>query len=152
MYVDRVALMAAAVPVGFVQRGGSLASAAAADKQTLILCSEGDAVLHLAFPLGETAGGDGFFPSAVGRDGDPAWAWTSPPVPMATGVPSPRKYGHGDYWTGVESANQVSAMLGRAPSRSTPTSGLLTRGLPSANAIESANIPPYRTPTRPGLL
>ena len=69
--------------------------------------SEGDPVLHWAFPLGETAGGEGVFPTAVGRTGGPAGTWHAP-LPMAhDGKP----YVHGSYWPGDESSTAVAFAL-----------------------------------------
>jgi hypothetical protein len=83
-------LMAAAVPVGFVSDPARLLAACSVPRRTQALCSISDQVLHLAFPLGETAAGEGFFPEAVGRFGHPDRAWGKT-IPMSD-------YGHGDYW------------------------------------------------------
>src|SRR4029077_7441266 len=90
-----IVLMAAAVVVRHVDQGGQLRSAAKLSERTLVLCSEGGPSLQWAFPLGETAARDGFFPTAVGRFGGPLQTWKQR-VPMATAAGTP--YVHGSYW------------------------------------------------------
>ncbi len=106
-----VALMAAVV-VRHVDQGGQLRAAATLSDDTLVLHSEGDAVLHRAFPLGETAAGESFFPIAVGRFGGPLQTWKQH-FPMATAAA--KAYGHGSYWPGDESSHAVIAVLGGVP-------------------------------------
>jgi len=133
-------LMAAAVPVPRVEEGGALGAAAAAPGKTLVLHSSSDAVLHWAFPPGETAAGEGFFPQAVGRAGEPAARW-SERAPMAG-------YGHGDYWVGAESAKSVLAFLGGAPERTLSEAAIPEHELPEPGAIAARELP-QRTPLRP---
>jgi hypothetical protein len=130
--IEACCLMAAAVPVGMVQDPSKLGTAARVAR-TRVLYSKDDVVLHWAFPLGETAAADGFFPQAVGRFGNPAGLWTY------SGDLQP--YNHGHYWSGRggddRSARHAARMLGAAvpldlsaaqpasralpPERSTPT-------------------------------
>jgi hypothetical protein len=136
-----VSLMAAAVPVGTAQRDGELGGVIQAVKSQ-VLYSTADRVLQLAFPIGETAARDGFFPQAVGRHGNPS-VWSSPTLRM--------NYAHGDYWPGKESASAVAAFLG-APvhplpmenaiaMHETPVSdGVVDRGLPPAGDLIQAGI------------
>ncbi|HEV2305663.1 MAG TPA: hypothetical protein VGR93_09110, partial [Candidatus Acidoferrales bacterium] len=63
--------MAAAVPVSFAEPSGPLFRAATLSATRRTLYSEADTVLHFAFPLGESAAGEGFFPTAIGRFGQP---------------------------------------------------------------------------------
>jgi hypothetical protein len=135
--VDRVALMAAAVPVAHVDSGGDLRRGIQATRGVCILYSTSDTVLHYAFPPGQTAARDGWFPTAVGRFGDPASAWTRR-QPMAG---EKGGYGHGDYWPGAESAAAVAAFLGSAVAARTPTSAVASHSLPAENAIGSRTTP-----------
>lgn len=96
--IRKVCLMAAAVPTYMVYPpDGSLKEALQAPDHVRILYSPADEVLAGAFPAGETAGGDGFFPAAIGRHGD---------VPLTPGkvdrdwIPNA---GHSDYWGWKES-------------------------------------------------
>jgi pimeloyl-ACP methyl ester carboxylesterase len=90
--IRKVCLMAAAVPTHEICPGGRLANALETPERLRVLFSPADTVLQYAFPLGETAGGDGLLPVAVGRYGD---------VPMSPGkidrdwIPNA---GHSDYW------------------------------------------------------
>ena len=80
---------------------------------------------------------DGWFPTPVGRFGDPASAWTRR-QPMAG---EKGGYGHGDYWAGPESAAAVAAFLGGAVALQTPTSTTGSHSLPAENVISSRTIP-----------
>jgi pimeloyl-ACP methyl ester carboxylesterase len=128
-----VALMAAAVVVKHVDSGGSLRAAAILSNNTLVLHSEGDAVLHWAFPFGETLAGEGFFPTAVGRLGGPLQTWRQH-IPMAT---AGKAYGHGSYWSGDESSNAVVVAFGGTPARILAQNGVLTNPSPQENEINS---------------
>jgi hypothetical protein len=128
-------LMAAAVPVPMVEDGGALGPAAGAPGKTLVLYSGSDAVLHWAFPPGETAAGEGFFPQAIGRAGEPAGRW-SERAQMAG-------YGHGDYWPGADSAKSVLAFLGGAPERALPEAAIPEHALPEPAAIGSRELPQW---------
>jgi|SRR5882762_2143404 len=132
-----VVLMAAAVLVNHVDQAGQLRAAAMLSNNTLVLHSEGDAVLHWAFPLGETAAREGFFPTAVGRFGGPLRTWKQPLPMTAAG----KAYGHGSYWTGDESSNAVVAALGGAPPRILPENGTLENPLTSENSLLSRPSP-----------
>jgi Alpha/beta hydrolase of unknown function (DUF900) len=126
-------LMAAAVPVPMAEEGGALGAAAAAPGKTLVLHSSADAVLHWAFPPGESAAGEGFFPQAVGRAGEPAARW-SERAQMAG-------YGHGDYWPGTESSKSVLAFLGGAPERALPGAAISEHALPEPGTIAARELP-----------
>jgi pimeloyl-ACP methyl ester carboxylesterase len=129
-----VALMAAAVMVKHVDQGGQLRAAATLSGNSLALHSQGDAVLHWAFPLGETAAGEGFFPTAVGRSGGPLQTWKQR-LPMATAAG--KAYGHGSYWPGDESSNAVISVLGGVPPRTIAEIGALENFPTSENSIPS---------------
>lgn len=83
-------LMAGAVRVDEVA-DGALGPLAGEPMRWRVLFSSADKVLHYAFPVGQTAAGDGVFPSAVGRAGEPLAKWDS--------IPSPG-YDHSYYWFG----------------------------------------------------
>ena len=119
--VDRVALMAAAVPTDRVDRGKPLRPGVEWAGGIQALHSEGDHVLKLAFPIGETAGGDGFFPTAVGRHGGPGATWRSTEQLAHAG----QLYGHSNYWPGAESAAAVAAFLGIPVARAIADRGTL---------------------------
>lgn len=133
--IEGLCLMAAAVPVSKVEDATNLGRAAQATK-TRTLFSKDDTVLHWAFPPGETAAFDGWFPQAVGRFGNPLPAWT--------GRFDLQPYSHGDYFTGKggddRSARYVAQFLGAAvstqPARTEPTSHVL----PMPNRILSRRI------------
>jgi hypothetical protein len=133
-----VALMAAAVLVRHVEQGGQLRAAARLSDNTLVLHSEGDPVLHWAFPLGETAARESFFPTAVGRFGGPLQTWKQH-FPMATAAG--KTYGHGSYWPGEESSNAVIAALGGAPPRTVVEKGALENFPSLVNSIPSRSTP-----------
>jgi len=129
-----VCLMAAAVPVDMMDPGERLEHTLEAPRRLLVLHSTGDRVLHYAFPLGQTAAGEGFFPTALGRFGPPPWA-PGEHVPVD-------ELDHGEYWgaevTAYETAKRLDLgpVLARAPERSlprydTPTREMPTRDLPT---------------------
>lgn len=146
----RLCSMAAATPVSFVEPGGRLMAGAIGLTGHFIMYSGGDWVLRGGFPIGETLAGEGFFPSAIGRQGKPTELWgTSFSREMRKGETGP-KYGHGDYWPGVESAALarrfvaglptagVTARLtddNTIPDRDTPTATISGRSLPERPAF-----------------
>ncbi len=134
-------LMAAAVPVYMVEDGGELRAAAAAPGRTLVLFSQADAVLRWAFPLGQSAAGEGFFPTAVGRNGDPAAGLWSAREAMPG-------YGHGDYWPGAASAARVTEFLGGASARPLPASALGGHALPEPAQAAARTIADRSLPAR----
>lgn len=136
--LERLILMAAAVPEFRVEEHGSLRAAARFTRAVCVLHSTGDRVLQLAFPPGQTLGGDGFFPTAVGRHGHPTSAWQLA-LPMAdTSGGRAKKYGHSSYWSGRESASAAAAFL-----------GLPVAVVPAARALEEHDLPePYEIESR----
>jgi hypothetical protein len=100
-----VVLMAAAVPTQHVDGGGALENAVTAADVRIVLHSASDSILSLVFGLGQTAGGDGWFPEAVGLRGRPQPGQWTRHQEMAA-------FDHGDYWGELETAETVCAMLG----------------------------------------
>jgi esterase/lipase superfamily enzyme len=126
-------LMAAAVPVNKAKDPQQFGNVVAQLK-TQVLFSTVDRVLQFAFPIGETAAFDGFFPEAVGRNGNPK-IWTTA---------ERLNFDHGDYWPGQESATAVAAFLG-APVKSSPaTNALSSRELVTPNSIPNRLLPSPR--------
>ena len=124
--------MAAAVPVSMAEPNGKLFQAATLSATRRTLFSEADTVLHFAFPIGETAAFEGFFPTAIGRYGQPQSAWTA----EAEMFISPgHGYNHGDYWSQPNTIPQISAFL----------------GIPTASAPASASIPQHALPASASL-
>lgn len=140
--VSSVTLMAAAVPVGKVEPDGRLRRGIESANRVCVLHSAGDAVLHWAFPLGQTAGGDGFFPTAIGRFGGPMGIWTRATSMSGGG----NLYGHSSYWQGVESASVAAGFMGVAVANPIPQSITPTHQLPPPNAIGLRPVSERRLP------
>jgi hypothetical protein len=129
--INSVTLMASAVPVGKVDPSGPLRNGVDAANRVCVLHSTGDAVLHWAFPLGQTAGGDGFFPTAIGRFGGPTGVWTRGASMSNDG----KLYGHSSYWPGVQSANAAAAFMGIAVANRPPITLVPSHELAAPNTI-----------------
>ena len=119
-------LMAAAVPVSMISDLNQLGQTALS-ATSRILFSKSDRVLHYAFPPGETAAFEGFFPEAVGRFGNPSGTWT------ATADLAP--YDHGDYFEGKpagsgDSARQVGQIVGDTVQPAPQVNSVMTNTLP----------------------
>jgi hypothetical protein len=96
-------------------------------------------VLHWAFPVGQTAGLDGFFPEAVGRFGNPSQIWTQHADLTSD------KYNHSDYWSGrtskdLRSADEVIGFLGRPVPSAVPSNGIVEHSLPDARELDANTI------------
>jgi len=134
--IEGFCLMAAAVSVGMVENANDLGAAAQASRTTRVLFSKDDTVLHWAFPPGETAAFEGFFPQAVGRFGNPVSTWTS--------RFDLQPYNHGDYFPGKgsddRSARYVAQFLGAAVPTELSTSQLSSHTLPSPNVIAARQV------------
>jgi len=133
--VQGLCLMAAAVPVSMVEDLSKLGGAARATR-TRVLYSKSDTTLHWAFPPGETAAGEGFFPQAVGLFGNPIGLWSD--------RFDLQPYNHGDYWLGLSSDNRSAAHAARFLGAPTPvplsTTKTAIRALPPTNSIPSRKI------------
>lgn len=128
--VEALCLMAAAVPVGMIENLNRLGSAALASR-TRVLFSKDDTVLHWAFPPGETAAFEGFFPQAVGRFGNPVTRWAE--------RFDLQPYNHGDYFSGKggddRSARYVAQFLGAPVATELPRAQPYSHSLPAPNNI-----------------
>jgi hypothetical protein len=100
-----VILMAAAVPVEHLIPGGKYHAALKVADTIVALHSPDDDILKpLIFGVGQTFGGDGRFPEAVGLHAHPEAAeWTA--------KNHMREYNHGDYWSEMETAQIVCGLL-----------------------------------------
>ena len=134
--LERLILMAAAVPEKWVEGRGPLREGAALTRATCVLHSTGDEVLRYAFPIGQTQGKDGFFPTAIGRFGRPAGTWLLSQR-MASGA---HLYDHSEYWPGAEAAAAAALFLGIPAERQLPEGGVGSAALPEPNAIAAHTI------------
>jgi hypothetical protein len=132
-------LMAAAVIVGDVDTQGRL-SPAAKSLRTRTLFSEADKVLHWAFPPGETAALEGFFPQAVGIFANPPSTWTD--------RFDLQPYDHGNYFPGLmtagrlddRSAQYVAQFIGASVATTPSANQILINRLPPPNEIGTRTI------------
>jgi pimeloyl-ACP methyl ester carboxylesterase len=133
--IEGFCLMAAAVSVSMVEDMNKFGAAAQASK-TRVLFSKDDTVLHWAFPPGETAAFEGFFPQAVGRFGNPVATWTS--------EFDLQPYNHGDYFPGKgsddRSARYVAQFLGAAVPTELSRSQPFSHSLPAPNVISARQV------------
>jgi hypothetical protein len=117
--IRSVTLMAAAVPEEMVAYNNDLYRACLVPRFSQVLHSRGDCVLFWAFPPGETARGEGFLPTAVGRYGNPSGNWQ-----RSQAFDS---FGHGAYWIRPGPPALVLDRLSIATPRSTPSSSITGR-------------------------
>lgn len=140
--------MAAAVPVSFAEPSGQLYRAATLSATRRTLYSESDTVLHLAFPLGESAAGEAFFPTAIGRYGQPQSDFTAESEMF---IDAHHGYNHGDYWSQPATIPQISAFF-NIPTASTPAAtSVAAHIMPPPNSLAQNSIAPRQLPMRPSL-
>lgn len=111
-----VILMAAAVPVWWVERQS--ATALGPINELHVLFSSSDEILSTVFIPGELAAPEGLrhgLPQAVGLKGNPSARWVS------VNRHEMRGFRHGDYLKRYEAADEICTILGIAHRRSTPT-------------------------------
>lgn len=108
--VQRIALMAAAVPTFMLEQGGALrpsydSQLSVAPGRVKSLFSGSDGVLAFAFPVGQTfaPGPNGCFPTALGHE-----QWVSSSVPGNLEQREIRKAGHSDYWGWKEETQRIA--------------------------------------------
>ncbi|MGB6484343.1 MAG: alpha/beta hydrolase [Candidatus Acidiferrales bacterium] len=131
-------MMAAAVPVSMVESNGPLYQSAILSATRRTLYSEADTVLHFAFPIGETAAREGFFPTAIGRHGQPQSDWTAATEMFIS--PS-NGYNHGDYWSQPNTIPQISAFFGIPTAAAPASSSIAQHALPAPSAVVANQIP-----------
>ncbi|MFZ0639904.1 MAG: alpha/beta hydrolase [Candidatus Acidiferrales bacterium] len=141
-------MMAAAVPVSMVESNGPLYQSAILSATRRTLYSEADTVLHFAFPIGETAAREGFFPTAIGRYGQPQSNWTAETEMFIS--PS-HGYNHGDYWSQPNTIPQISAFFG-IPTAAAPASTFIpAHALPAPDSIAQNQISSRSLPSSPSF-
>lgn len=132
-----MSLMAGAVPVHMAGNPHQLQDGALIPGKRQVLFSTSDLVLAIAFRLGETTAGEGFFPEAVGTNGHPNGMWQQQNL---------KGYEHWDYWPSALAAKYLGSFLdvpvstlpplnmiaqrAGAEERSLPVTSLPTRSLP----------------------
>jgi hypothetical protein len=136
-------MMAAATPVALVESNGYLFRASKLSSTRRTLFSEADTVLHFAFPLGETAALEGFFPTAIGRFGQPQSNWTAEAEMFTTAGPG---YKHGDYWSDANTIPQISAFFGIPTASAQTSSSIVQHTLPAPASIAENQIPARALP------
>ncbi len=139
-----ICMMAAAVPVAFVNVAGSLQQATTLTR-THVLFSPSDSVLAGGFPLGEIPETHAIWSEAVGLNGNPQGSWD---FQKRMWVRPGKGYGHGDYWTQPETENPVSSFLKDPAATSTLIKRQATRALPPPNQPPVKILAKYRTPMR----
>jgi hypothetical protein len=139
-----ICMMAAAVPVAYVDLAGSLQQATTLTR-THVLFSPSDTVLAGGFPLGEIPETHALWSEAVGLNGNPGSSWDLQKL-MCKG--RDKGYGHGDYWTQPETEDPVSSFLKDPAATSTLIKRQATRTLPPPNQPPMKILAKYRTPVR----
>lgn len=139
--IRRLILMAAAVPRGHVNgretRLYPAVELSSRFRKPRNMYSAYDRVLHWAFPPGQIAGfdtGGEAVPCAVGRFGDPRWAWDLCDMGQF-------KYDHGYYWGKMPTAQKVAEYLGIPISRETDSVEAAVYSTPVAGPIASRELP-----------
>jgi pimeloyl-ACP methyl ester carboxylesterase len=97
-----MSLMAGAVPVRMAGNRKQLQQAALIPSRRQVLFSSSDLVLMIAFRLGETVAGEGFFPEAIGTYGHPNGMWQQQNL---------KGYEHWDYWPSLLAARYLGNFL-----------------------------------------
>ena len=128
-------LMAAAVPENRVKQGNELHDATLSVGKRQVLYSRSDTVLHWAFPPGETLAGEGFFPTAIGRSGEPSSLWTTRRDFSNIPTDGHDGYRHSDYWRGDISADEAAKFLGVPINTMSISSAAPTHTLPLSNTV-----------------
>jgi pimeloyl-ACP methyl ester carboxylesterase len=141
LVINRIVMMAGAVPVSYLQDINQMKPALAAFQATASLYSMQDTVLHWAFPAGQTVAGQGFFPVALGRKYWVGGDFSTPKVKQTEN----RGADHGYYWGAENSENPTEDVAAGA------VNDFLTLGSPKVRTMPQrvasvANPMPVRLP------
>lgn len=121
LVVSGTCFMAAAIPVDMAEERWARIVGIARPATASVLYSTADTILHFFFPIGETLAGEGFFPTAVGRFGQPDGVWNR----RDDLTPD----GHGAYWSDPRAARTVARLLGVPVPSDPPRSEIPDRAL-----------------------
>jgi hypothetical protein len=129
----RVCMMAAALPVELAEEAIAELDASGVAPRRLVIYSPVDAVLQVAFPLGQSlaylmGNEEEVYLSAVGLEGQPTGLATLGPVELP--VDSFTSNSHSEYWTSDAAAEFVSMAFGASWPRTIPERLLPTRADP----------------------
>jgi len=135
--VDYLCMFAAAGPVALTERGCRLAAPPVAPHRLVNCYSEGDWVLRLGFPAGQTLGyvsgeEEAAYLEAIGLHGSPA----------SFGVQERTENSHGEYWGDTALADLIAAAI--EPTKyQKPAPKIQPR-----HSLPMAQLPIYRAPAR----
>jgi Alpha/beta hydrolase of unknown function (DUF900) len=132
------AMMAPAVRSNVLDIDSDLRAAALTPESTSSLHSTGDRVLEWAFPPGQTISGDGFFPEALGRHGNP--------LQLTANTQSFNWFGHSDYWFSPYSVAYALSSMGIVIDRRTIPNDTADHVPPPANTTPANDTPTRATP------
>jgi hypothetical protein len=133
-----LAMMAAAVRTNVMADDTDLRAAALAADATAVLHSTGDRVLEWAFPPGQTVSGDGFFPEALGRHGNP--------LELTHETQAFNWFGHSDYWFSAYSVAYALSNMNFALDRTVIPNGTAPNVPPAANVVAGNTTAVRETP------
>jgi len=134
-----MSLMAGAVPTHMAGDPKQLQTAALIPGKRQVLFSSSDLVLMIAFRLGETLAGEGFFPEAVGSYGHPNGMWQQQNL---------KGYEHWDYWPSPLAASYLGNFLDVPVPVPPPPNMIAQRAGPEQRSLPVAAIPDRGLPVR----
>jgi hypothetical protein len=127
-----MSLMAGAVPVRMAGDSKQLLRPALIPEKRQVLFSSSDLVLMIAFRLGETVAGEGFFPEAVGTHGHPNGMWQQQNL---------KGYEHWDYWPSALAALYLGSFLDLPVPVPPPPNMIPLRAGPDERSLPQSDIP-----------
>jgi len=133
-------MMAAAVPVSYVGIVGKFRNALLHARRRIVLYSPWDEVLQKAFPIGQTACAEGWFPEAVGRYGAPAMFWN--------GIQEMVGYDHSDYWGGPAACNRAASAMGIPVPIPAKERKIQIRNAPASRSLQTESLDGRPIPRR----
>jgi hypothetical protein len=134
-----MSLMAGAVPVHMAGDPHQLQPAALIPGKRQVLFSSSDLVLMIAFRLGETLAGEGFFPEAVGSYGHPNGMWQQQNL---------MGYEHWNYWPSPLAARYLGSFLDLPVTTSPPPNMIAERAGAEERGLPVATLTNRGLPTR----